>query len=72
MSGRVTSELLLDDGSETRVGPGDAVVQRGTMHQWVNRSDRPVRMVFVLIDGEIADELREATGPLEFFDQVLD
>ena len=64
--------LLLDDGSETRVGPGDAVVQRGTMHQWVNRSDRPVRMVFVLIDGEIADELREAAGPLEFFDQVLD
>jgi quercetin dioxygenase-like cupin family protein len=64
--------LLLDDGSETRVGPGDAVVQRGTMHQWVNRSDRPVRMVFVLIDGEIGDELREATGPLEFFDQVLD
>jgi quercetin dioxygenase-like cupin family protein len=64
--------LLLDDGSETRVGPGDAVVQRGTMHQWVNRSDRPVRMVFVLIDGEIADALREATGPLEFFDQVLD
>ena len=64
--------LLLDDGSETRVGPGDAVVQRGTMHQWVNRSDRPVRMVFVLIDGEIADELRQATGRLEFFDQVLD
>jgi quercetin dioxygenase-like cupin family protein len=63
--------LLLDDGSETRVGPGDSVVQRGTMHQWVNRSDRPVRMVFVLIDGRIADDLRAATGPLEFFDQVL-
>jgi quercetin dioxygenase-like cupin family protein len=64
--------LLLDDGSETRVGVGDAVVQRGTMHQWVNRSDRPVRMVFVLIDGTITDELRQATGPLEFFDAVLD
>src|SRR3954468_12837107 len=64
--------LLLDDGSETRVGPGDAVVQRGTMHAWANRSGRPVRMVFVLIDGAIADELRQATGPLEFFDQVLD
>jgi uncharacterized cupin superfamily protein len=64
--------LLLDDGSETRVGVGDAVVQRGTMHQWANRSDRPVRMVFVLIDGTIADALRQATGPLEFFDQVLD
>jgi hypothetical protein len=28
-------------------------------------------MVFVQIDGTIADELRAATGPLEFFDQVL-
>jgi quercetin dioxygenase-like cupin family protein len=63
--------LLLDDGSETRVGPGDAVVQRGTMHAWANRSDRPVRMMFVLIDGTIAEELRAATGPLEFFDQVV-
>jgi quercetin dioxygenase-like cupin family protein len=63
--------LLLDDGSETRVGVGDAVVQRGTMHAWANRSDRPVRMVFVLIDGTITDELREKAGPLQFFDQVL-
>lgn len=64
--------LLLDDGSETRVGPGDAVVQRGTNHAWANRSDRPVRMVFVLVDGTITDELQAAAGPLEFFDQVLD
>jgi quercetin dioxygenase-like cupin family protein len=64
--------LLLDDGSETRVGPGDAVVQRGTNHAWANRSDRPVRMVFVLIDGAIGEELRAAAGPLEFFDAVLD
>ncbi len=64
--------LLLDDGSETRVGVGDAVVQRGTNHAWANRSDRPVRMLFVLIDGAITDELRATTGPLELFDQVLD
>jgi quercetin dioxygenase-like cupin family protein len=63
--------LLLDDGSETRVGPGDAVVQRGTNHAWANRSDKPVRMMFVLIDGTIGDELHEAAGPLEFFDQVV-
>jgi quercetin dioxygenase-like cupin family protein len=63
--------LLLDDGSETRVGVGDAVVQRGTNHAWANRSDRPARMVFVLIDGTIGGELRAAAGPLEFFDQVL-
>jgi quercetin dioxygenase-like cupin family protein len=64
--------LLLDDGSETRVGPGDAVVQRGTNHAWANRSERPVRMMFVLIDGTITDELGASAGPLEFFDQVLD
>jgi quercetin dioxygenase-like cupin family protein len=64
--------LLLDDGSETRVRAGDAVVQRGTNHAWANRSDRPVRMVFVLIDGTITDELRAMTGPLELFDQVLE
>jgi quercetin dioxygenase-like cupin family protein len=64
--------LLLDDGSETRVGAGDAVVQRGTNHAWANRSDHPVRMVFVLIDGTITDELRAATAPLEFFDQELE
>ena len=63
--------LLLDDGSETRVGHGDVVVQRGTNHAWANRSDRPVRMVFVMVDGTITDDLKATTGPLEFFDQVL-
>ena len=64
--------LLLDDGSETRVGVGDAVVQRGTNHAWANRSGHPVRMVFVMIDGVIGDELRAAAGPLRFFDQALE
>ena len=64
--------LLLDGGSETRVGPGDAVVQRGTNHAWANRADRPVRMVFVLMAGEITDEVRAVAGPLEFFDQPLE
>src|SRR3954452_25392956 len=64
--------LLLDDGSETLVRAGDALVQRGTMHAWANRSDGPVRMLFVLIDGTIADDVRAAAGPLQFFDQELD
>jgi hypothetical protein len=34
-------------------------------------SDHPVEMMFVLIDAAITDQLRAATGPLEFFDQVL-
>jgi uncharacterized cupin superfamily protein len=63
--------LLLDDGSETLVRAGDAVVQRGTMHAWVNRSDRPNRMLFVMIDGSLTAEVRSAAGPLEFFDSVI-
>jgi quercetin dioxygenase-like cupin family protein len=63
--------LLLDDGSETRVGVGDAVVQRGTNHSWANRSDQPVKMVFVMIDGTISEALRATTGELSFCDQVL-
>ena len=63
--------LLLDDGSETRVGTGDVVVQRGTNHAWANRSDRPVRMVFAMIDAAIGDDVRATTGPLQFFDQEL-
>jgi quercetin dioxygenase-like cupin family protein len=63
--------LLLDDGSETHVRAGDAVVQRGTNHAWANRSDRPVRMVFVMIDGMLAGDVRAAAGELEFFDQVI-
>ena len=63
--------LLLDDGSETLMRTGDVCVQRGTNHAWANRSDRPARMVFAMIDATISDDLRSATGPLQFFDQVL-
>ncbi len=40
--------LELDEG-EVHLKPGDCVVQRGTMHAWRNRSDRPCVMSFVLI-----------------------
>lgn len=42
--------LILDVG-ETVIRPGDIVIQRGTNHGWANRSGRPCRIVFVLIDG---------------------
>ena len=64
--------LLLDDGSETRMGVGDVVVQRGTNHAWANRSERVVKMAFVMIDGTIGDGVRATAQPLEFFDAVLD
>jgi mannose-6-phosphate isomerase-like protein (cupin superfamily) len=43
---------LVLDGSEVPLRPGSVVVQRGTNHAWANRSGRPCRMLFVLVDGE--------------------
>ena len=43
--------MLLDD-SEVVMHAGDVMVQRGTNHAWVNRSDDYCTMAFVLIDGE--------------------
>ena len=42
---------LLDE-DETLMRTGDVLIQRGTNHAWANRSDRPCRMAFILIDGE--------------------
>lgn len=42
--------LVLDD-AEVLLRPGSVVVQRGTNHAWANRSGKPCRMLFVLIDG---------------------
>ena len=42
--------LLLDD-ADIKLTAGDVVIQRGTNHAWSNRSDKPVRMLYVLIDG---------------------
>jgi mannose-6-phosphate isomerase-like protein (cupin superfamily) len=48
--------LIMDEG-ETTVRQGDIVIQRGTNHAWANRSDRPCRVAFVLIDGRFAPGL---------------
>jgi quercetin dioxygenase-like cupin family protein len=49
----VEGELDMDmDDSTVKLKPGDVVVQRGTNHAWVNRSDKRARAAFVLIDAE--------------------
>ena len=49
-------ELELDDGAKTLLGPGDVVVQRGTMHLWRNPSDTvPCRIVWVLTEATPAE-----------------
>jgi quercetin dioxygenase-like cupin family protein len=45
-------QLELDDGAITSVNAGDVVVQRGTIHAWENVTDRPCRVLFVLVAAE--------------------
>jgi hypothetical protein len=42
---------LMDEG-EKLMKAGDVLVQRGTSHAWSNRSDKPARVAFVLIDAK--------------------
>ncbi len=44
-------DMLLDD-SEVHLKAGDILVQQGTNHAWVNRSNGNCRICFVLIDAE--------------------
>lgn len=43
--------LVLDD-AEVLLKPGSVVIQRGTNHAWANRSGKPCRMLFILVDGQ--------------------
>lgn len=49
LSGEIV--LALDE-QEIPLQAGDCVVQRGTRHAWMNRSDEPCTMSFVLISAE--------------------
>lgn len=44
-------DMLLDDGAEVHLKAGDLMIQRATLHGWANRSDRPCRIAFVLVDA---------------------
>lgn len=44
--------LEVDDGRQVHLKPHDVVVQNGTRHAWRNKSDKPVKMAFVLIGAK--------------------
>ena len=44
-------DLELDDGKTVHLTQGAVVVQRGTMHAWVNNGTQPCAIAFVLIDA---------------------
>jgi quercetin dioxygenase-like cupin family protein len=43
--------LVLSGGEERKLGPGDAVVQRGATHAWENRSDQPCVLSAVMLNA---------------------
>ena len=49
LSGEI--DMTLDDQVVT-LSAGDVLVQRGTIHNWINRSDAPCVIAFVLIDAK--------------------
>ena len=49
MSGEIDMEL---DDSVVHLKAGDVLVQRGTIHNWVNRGTQPCVIAFILIDAK--------------------
>lgn len=49
ISGEIDMEL---DDTTVHVKAGDVIVQRGTVHNWVNRGTQPCTIAFALIDAK--------------------
>jgi mannose-6-phosphate isomerase-like protein (cupin superfamily) len=52
MSGEIDMEL---DDSTVHLKAGDVLVQRGTIHNWVNRGTQPCTIAFILIAAKPAE-----------------
>jgi quercetin dioxygenase-like cupin family protein len=62
LSGELSLEL--DDGAISDLHPGDVVVQRGTIHAWINRGKGTARMAFVLLDANPATDKGRLLDPV--------
>jgi quercetin dioxygenase-like cupin family protein len=62
MSGEIEMNL---DGGSVHLRQGDVLVQRGTIHNWVNNGTEPCVIAFILIaakPAEAGDKTLQATG----------
>jgi quercetin dioxygenase-like cupin family protein len=50
LSGEI--DMRLDGDAVVHLGAGDVLVQRGTIHDWVNDGSEPCVIAFVLIDAK--------------------
>ena len=62
VSGEIDMEF---DDSVVHLKAGDVLVQRGTIHNWVNRGTKPCVIAFILIDAkpvEVGGKVLNAVG----------
>ena len=62
LSGEIDMEI---EDSVVHLNAGDVLVQRGTIHNWVNRGTQPCVMAFVLVDAtpvEVDGKVLNAVG----------
>ncbi len=62
VSGEIDMEL---EDSVVHLNAGDVLVQRGTIHNWVNRGTKPCVIAFILIDSkpvEVNEKVLNAVG----------
>jgi quercetin dioxygenase-like cupin family protein len=59
MEGEIEMDM---DASSVKLKAGDIMIQRGTNHAWANRSGRPARVAFVLVDAEPLGIGKPVTG----------
>lgn len=45
-------DMALDDGVEVHVKAGDVMVQRGTIHNWINRGTESCFVAVILVDAK--------------------
>jgi quercetin dioxygenase-like cupin family protein len=67
------SELLTDSGDRVTMKAGDVCIQRATMHQWINNTDKWNRMMFVLMDAlplEVAGKVYAGETGLDHIKEI--
>jgi quercetin dioxygenase-like cupin family protein len=59
MSGEIDMEM---DGTTVHLKAGDVLVQRGTIHNWINRGTAPCTIAFVLVAAKPVERAGKALG----------
>jgi quercetin dioxygenase-like cupin family protein len=59
MSGEIEMEM---DGTTVQLAAGDVLVQRGTIHNWINRGTKPCLIAFVLVAAKPVERAGKVLG----------